>query len=312
MHAGAERNGAACMRGSMHARAERSGAVQELNLSANYLDAAMLPAYVTGTPHTQQYAAWNAPLQAAFRNLHALTALDLSCNCLTASNLQTLLAPAVPVGDAPPGSPFAHRLQSLDISSNALTPLAPLVPVLAQLTALTRLGLTDAALRWIDARELLPALTRMRAMCWLSIGSNRITHSAGPVLAAALACMPALERLDASGHIMFQLGPGAPLAASRSTPDPASVHRTCIAGMHAMRTHLALSAVKHTHACMPPNAPTACMPHMHAMHARVQVCARWRRRLRRPRGWSTWTCASRAWGSRALRRWRPPSRSCTH
>lgn len=55
-------------------------------------------------------------------------------------------------------------------------------------------------------QELAPALMCMGAMRWLSIGSNRITQRAATALGRALTCMPDLERLDASGHIMFQFG----------------------------------------------------------------------------------------------------------
>ena len=203
----------------------------------------MLPAYVSGTPHEAQYSAWNAPIQAAFARLHALTALDLSCNNLTSSNIHTLLAPhthmpapthsdsvasntpdmqggagdnqiasaagadaALGAGSLHPWSAFEERLQSLDISGNTLTPPASLVGTLRRLTALTRLNVADTALRTADMQELAPALMCMTSMRWLSIGSNRITQRAAGALGRALARMLHLERLDASGHIMFQFG----------------------------------------------------------------------------------------------------------
>ena len=172
--------------------------MQELNLSANYLDAAMLPAYVSGTPHAEQYVAWNAPIRAAFGRLMSLTSLDLSCNNLTTSNLQTLLGAGlgesgdldvrsgVHTGSHHSASSFHVCLQSLDISGNTLTPPTSLVPTLQQLTMLTRLNVADTALRTADMQQLAPALACITAMRWLSIGSNRITHRAARALGRAL------------------------------------------------------------------------------------------------------------------------------
>lgn len=181
----------------------------------------MLPAYVAGFPHGGQYTDWNAPIQAAFACLQGLTSLDLSCNNLTSSNINTLLLPP-PSTPVQPGSSdtalnhsssltnrfgFKTRLQSLNISGSTLTPPSPLVDTLKALTALTCLNVADTALRTADFQELAPALVCMTAMRWLSIGGNRITQRAAGPLSRALACMPQLERLDASGHIMFQFGP---------------------------------------------------------------------------------------------------------
>lgn len=246
--------------------------MQDLNLSANYLDAAMLPAYSSGMSHTQQYSAWNAPIQAAFARLQGLTLLDLSCNNLTSSNIHTLLdchtntelgaltggmkpgavnlEPAVRAegstsagesedsrvytGSGALGSVFQDRLQSLNISGNTLTPPAPLVDTLQRLTALTRLNVADTALRTADMQELAPALICMTAMRWLSIGSNRITQRAAGALRRALALMPDLERLDASGHIMFQFG--ATGERSYASPPHMHAHGTTDSNCYSMHT----------------------------------------------------------------------------
>lgn len=276
--------------------------LQELNLSANSLDAAMLPAYVSGTPHEVQYSAWNAPIQAAFARLQALTALDLSCNNLTSSNIYTLLAPqthmpapthsdsvaphtpamqggagdnqiasaagadaALGAGSLHPWSAFEERLQSLDISGNTLTPPAPLASTLQRLTALTRLNVADTALRTADMQELAPALMCMTSMRWLSIGSNRITQRAAGALGRALARMLHLERLDASGHIMFQFGSA---GAASMIPVPSGLPVRLLTVFLRSFSNLPYAAVQFHHNQAAPEVSTVTgsnhLQHMHA------------------------------------------------